>query len=137
MSMIRRVLPILCLALAGCSVQHGNVASNPDALSAREAADLNDALKGLTPGQPVSCIDQSRIRDVRKFTNTILYVYSQREVYRTTTTPGCSGLRYGDIIVSRTVSDQLCRGDIIHTRAPEGAGPTGSCALGAFVPYRR
>ncbi|MGN6374125.1 MAG: hypothetical protein ACTHMG_01080 [Sphingomonas sp.] len=134
--MTRRVLPLALLLLAGCAGNSG-APHNPDALTAKEAGEIADTLKDLTPGKPQSCIDQSRIRDVQKYTDTILYVYSRREIYRNTPTPGCSGLRYGDIIVSRTTSDQLCRGDIIHTVAPGGSGPTGSCALGDFVPYRK
>jgi hypothetical protein len=131
------VLSAAILLLAGCAAQQGGASGDPAGLTAREAGKVAAALKGLTPGQPVTCIDQSRIRDTRKFTNTILYQYSPREIYRVTTTPGCTGLRYGDIIVSRTTTDQLCRGDIIRTAAPNGAGPTGTCALGSFVPYRR
>lgn len=135
--MLRLVLSAAILLLAGCAAQQGGASGDPAGLTAREAGKIAAALKGLTPGQPVTCIDQSRIRDTRKFTNTILYQYSPREIYRVTTTPGCTGLRYGDIIVSRTTTDQLCRGDIIRTAAPNGAGPTGTCALGSFVPYRR
>jgi hypothetical protein len=134
---LRRFLFASVLLLAGCSTHQAGISGDPSGLTARESAEIADALKGMTPGQPVTCIDQSRIRDVRKFTNTILYQYSGREIYRVATTPGCTGLRYGDIIVSHTTSNQLCRGDIIRTRAPNGPGPTGSCALGPFVPYRR
>jgi len=134
---LRLMLSAAILLLAGCATGQGRGSGDPAGLTAREAADIAGALKGLTPGQPVTCIDQSRIRDTRKYTNTILYQFSPREIYRVTTTPGCTGLRYGDIIVSRTMTDQLCRGDIIRTVAPDRSGPTGTCALGSFVPYRR
>jgi len=132
---LRRVLLISILLLAGCSTQQA--IDHGGGPTPREAGEIADALKGLTPGAPVTCIDQSRVENVRKFTDTILYFYSPREIYRVTTTPGCTGLRYGDPIVSRTPTDRLCRGDIVRTVAPGAAGPTGSCALGSFVPYRR
>lgn len=135
--MIRRSLSVAIVLLAGCSAEHAAAPGDPDAQTARDAGKIAAALNGLTPGRPVSCIQQARIRDMKKFTNTILYEYSPREIYRVTTTPGCNGLRYGDIVISRTTTGQLCRGDIIRTAAPNGAGPTGTCALGSFVPYRR
>jgi hypothetical protein len=113
------------------------VPGNPSALTAKEASEINDLLKGLSPGEPQSCIQQTRVTQSHAFTNTILYEYSPREIYRVTTTPGCTGLRYGDIIVSRTPSGNLCRGDIIRTVSPGSSIPSGSCALGDFIPYRR
>lgn len=134
--MIRVALPMALLLLAGCADQAG-MSQHEAAERARETAEINDALKGLTPGDAKGCIDQTRVRNVQKFAHTILYQYSPREIYRTDVTDGCPGLRYGDIIVSRTVGTQLCRGDIIHTVSPGPGGPTGVCALGSFVPYRR
>jgi isopentenyl phosphate kinase len=124
------------LLLAGCAATAGP-ADNNGARDAKQIAKIDDALKGLTPGTPQSCIDQSLVRDVKKFQNTILYQYSRREIYRNNTSDGCSGLQYGDVIVSRTMTGQLCSGDIIHTVASGGPGLTGTCALGPFIPYRR
>ncbi|TPG40476.1 hypothetical protein EAH79_11210 [Sphingomonas koreensis] len=123
----------LLLIVAGCA----GSAEPSGATNPKQLAEIADALKGLTPGEPTSCIDQTRVRDVKKFENTILYQYSPREIYRNDVTPGCSGLRFGDPIVSRTVTSQLCRGDIIRTFSPGPNTPSGSCALNAFVPYKR
>ena len=125
---------ILPVVLAGCAANGG---PPPGPTDPKELAKIAEALKGLTPGAPQSCIDQTRVRDVQKFQNTILYKYSPREIYRTDVGSGCAGLRYGDIIVSRTISSQLCSGDIIHTVAPGSHIPSGSCGLGKFTPYKR
>ncbi|MBY8829010.1 hypothetical protein [Hephaestia mangrovi] len=126
------VVPIL---LAGCAA---NGDSPSGAKNPKQLAEIADALKGLTPGKPVSCIDQTRIRDVKKFEGTILYQYSPRLIYRNDVSGGCTGLRYGDPIVSKTYSSQLCRGDIIHTFSPGTPNiSSGSCGLGSFVPYTR
>lgn len=135
--MVRYTLPLLLLALAGCDAQHAHIFGDPPALTAREAAEISDTLKGLTPGKPQSCIEQSRVTQVQKYTNTILYEYSPREIYRVTTTPGCSGLRYGDILVTHTTTGELCSGDIVRTVSPGANMPSGTCALGMFTPYRR
>ena len=126
------VIPAL---LAGCAAS-ADAPSGPQ--NTKQAAELADALKGLTPGRPQSCIDQVRIRDVRKFPGTILYIYSRDEIYRNDVGGGCQGLRYGDPIVSRTPSGQLCSGDILRTFSPGTPNiPSGSCSLGSFVPYTK
>jgi len=126
------VVPVL---IAGCATDAG---APPGTTNPKQLAEIADALKGLTPGEPVSCIDQTRVRDVKKFEGTILYVYSRREIYRNDVGSGCQGLRYGDPIVSRTPTSQLCRGDILRTFSPSTPSmPSGSCSLASFVPYRR
>lgn len=125
------IVPVL---LAGCAT---GTNSPPGTTNPKQLAEIADALKGLTPGEPKSCIDQTRVQNVKKFEGTILYVYSPREIYRNDV-DGCQGLRYGDPIVSKTYSGQLCRGDILRTFSPGAPHmPSGSCALNSFVPYTR
>jgi hypothetical protein len=115
------VIPAL---LAGCA----GAGTPPGTTDPKQLAEIADALKGLTPGEPVSCIDQTRVRNVKKFEGTILYQYSRRQIYRNDVNGGCHGLRYGDPIVSRTTTSQLCRGDIIHTFSPGTPNmPSGTC----------
>lgn len=124
---------LLTPLLAGCAADQ----SGRSAADARQVARIAHALQGLTPGKPRSCIQQSRVNQVKTFKDTILYEYSPREIYRNDTSGGCTGLRYGDTIVSKTSGDQLCQGDIIHTISLSSRVPSGSCGLGAFIPYRR
>ena len=124
------VIPVL---LAGCAANGPPAGPGP-----KQLAEIADALKGLTPGKPTTCIDQTRAQNVKTFEGTILYIYSPREIYRNDVTPGCAGLQYGDPIVSRTVSTQLCSGDILRTFSPGTPNiQSGSCALNQFTPYRR
>lgn len=126
---------LLPIAIAGCATGADN---GPGTTNPKQLAAIAKALDGLTPGEPRSCIDQTRVRDVKKFDGTILYVYSPREIYRNDVTPGCAGLQYGDPIVSRTVSTELCSGDILRTFSPGTPNiQSGSCALNQFTPYRR
>lgn len=132
--MRRLALVSLSLLAAGCAA---GADAPPGTTNPKQLAEIADALKGLTPGKPLTCIDQSRVQNIKTFENTILYQYSPREIYRNDTSGGCAGLRYGDIVVSRTPTGQLCRGDIIHTVSPGSNMPSGSCGLGSFIPYRR
>jgi hypothetical protein len=132
--MRRLALISLGLLLAGCAA---SADTPPGTTNPKQLAEIADALKGLTPGKPETCIDQTRVHNIKTFENTILYQYSPREIYRNDTSGGCAGLRYGDIVVSRTPTGQLCRGDIIHTVSPGSRTMSGACGLGSFVPYRR
>lgn len=133
------VIPFASLLLCG------TVSASSEAREARwakEDARLEKALAGKTAGQPVSCI---RLRDTRgtesfdNDKNTILFKVSRKLVYRTDTNGSCKRVGSGgDALITRSFTgDQLCRGDIAQSASLTTHGfPTGSCAMGEFVPYR-
>ncbi|MCM8729518.1 hypothetical protein ACFO8O_00860 [Hephaestia sp. GCM10023244] len=133
--MIRTSLIALVL-LGGCATTAQDQAANADR-QAKTEAEIADTLKGLTPGEPKSCIDQTRVQNVRKYAGAIIYEYSPREKYRNNVSDGCFGLSRGDIIVTKTPTSQLCRGEIITMVSPGSRMPSGSCGLGDFVPYKK
>ena len=133
---MKRIALAAVLLLAGCAAQ-GAPSGQPGAMDTKQAAELASELKGLTPGQPVQCIQQTRVTDMHKYPDTLVYEYSGREKYRNNTTGGCFGLKYGDIVITHTISGELCSGDIVQTVSPNSRIPSGSCALTEFIPYRR
>lgn len=133
------VVPFVSLLLCG-TVSASS--SSREARWAKEDARLEKALAGKTPGTPVSCI---RLRDTRgtesfdNDKNTLLFKVSRKLVYRTDTNGGCRRVGTGgDALITRSFNGgQLCRGDIAQSADLTGHGfPTGSCAMGEFVPYR-
>src|SRR3546814_7216472 len=84
--MIRTSLIALML-LGGCATAQ-NQAAEADR-RAKAEIQIADALKGLTPGEPKRCIDQTRVHNVRKFAGTNIYEYSPREKYRNNVSDGC------------------------------------------------
>lgn len=110
-------------------------ATQQSAAEQRQQEKLAEALAGLTPGAPVHCLSRRQVTSVRTFGDTFLYVEGRNRVWRNETSGGCSGR--DDILVSRSSSAQYCSGDIIQTRDRTGGMPTGSCALGEFVPYSK
>jgi len=131
--MIRHIVIAAGLAVAlaspGSGQQHRQRLTEQDRIA--------KALEGMTPGAPVQCVPHYRVTDTRTFENTILYVQSRSKVWRNTTNGGCSGLKRGDIVVTRTTTGSLCRGDIVETRSRNGGMMTGTCSLGDFVPYTK
>ncbi len=133
-----RILSLLLLPalVSGC-------AQTPAQLQRAEVRDadvqqkLSKALAGLVPGKPESCISQFPQKQSAGYGATILYRASSRLIYRSDTVGGCEGIGRGDILVTRTSTGQLCRGDIAQTFDQASRFPTGSCSFGDFIPYRK
>ncbi len=134
-----RILPLLVLPavlLVGCTQTPAEV----ERAQVREAGvqeKLAKQLAGLVPGKPTSCINQFPQKQSSGYGATILYRVNRNLVYRSDTVGGCEGIARGDILVTRTPSGQLCRGDIAQTFDQASRFPTGSCSFGDFVPYSR
>lgn len=132
---MRWMLILPAFLIFGCADTTASVASR----AAKQVSDeqkLATLLKGLTPGETSDCISLSRARQTDRVGNTILYRENQKLVYRTDTDGGCFGLDRGDVIVTHTYSDNLCRGDIASTVDPVSHFHSGSCAIGSFTAYR-
>ena len=131
-----RMSTLVALALlGGCASAHNQAAEAER--RAKAEIEIADQLKGLTAGEPKSCIDQTRVHNVHKYAGAIIYEYSPREKYRNNVSDGCFGLSRGDIIVTKTPTSQLCRGDIITTVSAGSRIPSGTCGLGDFIPYKK
>ena len=137
--MTMRALPMMLLPammLVGCTQTQAEV----ERAQVREAdvqQKLAKELAGLVPGKPETCLTQFPQKQSSGYGATILYRVNSGLVYRSDTAGGCEGIARGDILVTRTPSGQLCRGDIAQTFDQASRFPTGSCSFGDFVPYRK
>ena len=135
---MRLIVPSLLLLVAGCAATPKETA-RAAAAQARQADRLATRLAGYTPGRPQDCLPTIRpAASTETIGATILYVQSVKLLYRNDTTGGCENAEHGDYYGTVSPIGRLCRGDIARTfQANTGNVPTGSCALGAFVPYTR
>ena len=127
--MIRFALPLVILTACAAN------AALPQRTANSDAAKIAKRLNGLTPGAPQDCVQRRRIGETQGYAGTILYIGGRTKVWRNDLVGSCPGLSNGDLMVVRSVSGDLCRGDTVETRARLGGMFTGSCALGQFVPY--
>ena len=132
--MYRLIIPAALLLVGSAALSADSYRARQEA---RDSAALAKALAGLTPGKAMNCIDPRRINDTQRIGDKILYKASRREVYVNDTGGGCSGLRNGDAIVTKSYNGQFCRGDIVRTVDLGAHMPSGSCTFGDFVPYRK
>ena len=135
---MRLIVPSLLLLAAACAATPKETA-RAEADQASRADRLATRLAGFTPGQPQDCLQNLRPSlSTETFGSTILYVQNGKSLYRNDTTGGCEAAERGDYYVTVSPSGRLCRGDIARTIQPNTSNiPTGSCALGAFVPYTK
>jgi hypothetical protein len=132
---MRAVVTVALLAaLAGCTAS-AEQSARQAAADARNQARLEQRLARYTPGTPQSCINPIRANST-VYGNTILY-NDGATLYRTETSGGCFGLKRDDIIVTRSIGSQLCRGDLVRTVDRTSGFPSGACAFGEFTPYKR
>lgn len=135
--MYRFILPALLLvggATALSADSHGWRARE----AAADQAKLDKALAGLVPGRPQTCIDPRRYPDTTRIGDKIVYGDTRHDVYVVDTGGGCTnGLRRDDAIVTKSITGQLCRGDILQTVDLLSHTMSGSCSFGDFVPYRK
>lgn len=131
---------VITCAAAGLVVGCGATAMDDRAaaISPRGAEKLDRQLAGKVAGEPINCIPMRNAdQAIRISDDILLYRVSNRLVYRNDLSPSCSGLaRNSDIIVVRTITSQLCDGDIINLVDRTSGSSYGGCALGKFTPYR-
>ena len=134
---VRALILMPLVFAAGCAATPAETArARADASST--AADLSTALAGLTPEGTSDCISAlPQTRSTKAYGPVILYTVSRGLIYRNDTSGGCEGVARGDILVTKSPSGRVCRGDIGQTIQPFSRVPTGSCSLGAFTTYRR
>jgi hypothetical protein len=128
----RRVfaLPLtLCatLALGACAAQ-----TQQEGVSGERSASATPA--GQVVGEPVSCIQTSRIRNTKVHNDeTIDFEMLGGMVYRNTLPNRCPSLGFEERFAYRTSIGQLCSTDIITVLYSDGTRGAG-CGLGQFLP---
>jgi hypothetical protein len=129
------VLSLAALA-AACT---GTAGDAPSEMSAVAQSRLTEELRGRVAGPPVSCVSQRDLRGNRSIgEDVILFDGRSRDVvYVNRPAGGCPELNSGRAIVTRTTSNQLCRGDIAVVFDTQSGMEFGGCGLGEFTPYRR
>lgn len=129
---MKSLLAILLL-LSACNA---GVATEP-VRSAKAETRASQWLNGKLAGATRSCIptreaDQQRIIDER----TILFRANGNKVYRNDIPGGCNGLDERSTLIRRTISPDICSGEIFEVR-DAGTGFTyGACSFGEFTEYR-
>lgn len=132
---MRILLPTL-LMVAACAPTADQLRAQADADAGTRAA-LDRELAGLIPGQPRSCVEQTRLRGSRTFGATVVYDGPGSDRYISRTSGGCEQSGNQGFLVTSTPSTSLCRGDIARVVDRTSRQQIGACSFGDFTPYTR
>lgn len=123
---------ILTAAASACA---SSTVSEPR--TARAETELQTALAGKVAGAPVKCLPSFRTNDMSIIDdNTILFRDGRNRVYRNDPPGGCSPMGgAGYTLVTRSITGQMCRGDIVRVVDLSSKITAGSCSLGDFIPH--
>ena len=122
-------LVTMIVATAACSA---------DGTTADARRDSVELTRFQPAGEPVSCIQISRIRDSRVLSDEVIdFELTGGGRLRNTLSPRCPSLGFEERFSYRTTIGQLCSGDIITVLRAPGLTPGPSCGLGRFQPVER
>jgi hypothetical protein len=123
-------LPLVLFAAAA-------LIGTPALAAAPKHDDLATFTTGLVAGTPVSCIQLSLSRESRTFPHQTIAYRSGAAWYVANFQDGCDSLDWSSTVVTRTPSDQLCRGDIAELQDNTTHMYRGSCVFANFTPYTK
>ena len=136
---MRNLIPLTvasaAILLTSCTMTPAETARANEARAADQAA-LGRELAGLRPAETKDCIDRFQSSSLKAYGGTLVYSVSSKLKYVNDTGGGCEGVERGDILLTKSPSGRLCRGDQATTLMQTSQTPTGSCSLGSFTVYR-
>lgn len=99
---------------------------------------LDKLIAGRTAGKPVDCIQLNRSSNDSEKIPGLAMAYRQGTTwYVNRFQGGCPQLDENTILVTKTWSGQLCRGDIADLRDNGTRMTVGSCIFDSFIPYAK
>lgn len=128
------------LALSGAALV-GSCATTPNQFthSPKAQKELNQALAGRTPGEPMDCLPNRRKTQMQVIDESTILFKDASTVYVQQPRGGCYGLGLGGLtLVNREFSiNRMCAGDINKTVDLTTGVAGGSCVFGPFIPYTK
>jgi hypothetical protein len=131
-----RTLILVTLMLGGCAMTPQQQSAAADRAAAADT-EFHKALAGLTPRETNSCMPSRQQASLSAYGSKLVYRVSPSLAYVTDTAGGCEGVARGDVLVTRSVVNGPCQGDIATTVDQGSRMQTGSCGIGSFTTWRK
>ena len=113
-------------------------ACTSDGTSAESRQDAAELTRFQPAGEPVSCVQISRIRQSHVLSDEVIdFELAGGGRLRNTLSSSCPSLGFEERFTYRTTIGQLCSGDIITVLRQPDLTPGPSCALSRFQPLER
>lgn len=129
---MKTLLVLSLLFTASCGAQVATAPMRDEKAMAR----LDLLLGGKVAGQTRSCIsrrdaERQEIIDDR----TIIYRANSQRIIRGDISPSCTGLSHHSTLIRRSISSEICAGEIFEVRDAGSGFNHGSCTYGEFTEY--
>lgn len=126
----------IMIGLGLAALAAGTAGASPPGRGADDR--LARAIGNRTAESPVDCVMERDLQDNQAEHGTIVFRTRSNALVYVNRPPGsCPYLNRDRAIRIRTISDRLCRGDIVEVFDPVSRVEFGACGLGDFTPYRR
>jgi hypothetical protein len=100
-------------------------------------AEIARAVAGRVAGEPVDCVDMSRVQSTRIIDNTAIIYDAGSILYVNRPRAGAESLDRWDTLLTELHSSRLCSIDTVRLLDSSTRFQNGFVFLGEFVPYRR
>ena len=100
-------------------------------------ARLARVLEGRVAGEPVDCIQLSRVNSTQIIDKTAIVYDAGSTLYVNRPRAGLESLDRWDTLVTKSFSSQLCKVDVVRLFESGSRMETGTLFLGDFVPNRK
>lgn len=124
-------LPILALLAAFAASPAASVDRPADAKR------LGALVAGRTAGEPRQCLDRFRETGYQTIGGALVFRFGSDVYVNRTQGGGCDLAGTRDAIVVRAGISRLCSGDVARVVDSRTGVESGTCTLGAFVPYSK
>lgn len=98
---------------------------------------LARALHDYLASKPINCLTLRRIRSSRIIDRTAIIYEIGGKLYVNRPEIGAESLSDSNVLVTKTVNGEICRGEVIHLVDRTSKFQAGSISLGEFVPYHK
>lgn len=126
---------ILSLLAASMLLASGSVVDAKPKLDPE--ARLAKALEGRVAGDPVDCIQLSRVNSTQIIDRTAIIYDAGSTLYVNRPRAGREQLDSWDTLVTKSFSSRLCSVDVVRLYESGSRMETGTVFLDEFVPYRK
>lgn len=100
-------------------------------------AQLSKMIEGRTAGKPTDCISLNRDTPSTTIDHTAVVYQQGGTLYVNRFGGSCPALDGFSVLVTRTTTDRLCRGDSVQIMTQPPAVLAGVCIFGDFTPYTK
>jgi len=136
---VKLLSPVIAMFIGAAILASCSTSQRQETRGPRAQKELDEALAGRTPGQPVRCIRNYATNQMQAIDDWTILYRDGPTIYVQNPHGGCPGLGNGSraLVTRQIVTHDLCDGDFNAMVDLVSKSPGGACIFGPFVPYNK